>query len=403
MRKIETSQQQLTLALVSAVVVPQLGMGMIVPALPELATSLRLSTSLAQDTLIVYMVGYAISVLLAGWLADRFGPRRVQIGGLILAVLGACLATQAHNILLLMVARFIQAVGGCAGTVTARLIVSREYVPQRRMPILTTLSSAIAITPCLAPLAGSALLPLVGWRGIFGMMALLTLMILVFFTFASRRLAAAPPNAVPLHRLGTIYRRNLRLPLFRLYALSICFAWMAWFVFVSCSSGPMQQQLGLTPQQYAALLSASAIGYVAGSMLARRMAIRRDIDLIIQWAAGIGALGGGLLVALNLMLTPTSLTLMAPMLIILLSVGMVIPATQAGLLRSVTEDTGASSGLFFFLQMMAGAAWAAISNLWQPMSVTLLAILIAIPALLLPFLFHRVHTRLRVEEKGLQG
>ena len=91
------------------------------------------------------------------------------------------------------------------------------------------------------------------------------------------------------------------------------------------------------------------------------------------------------------------------MLIILLSLGIVINETQAGLLSIVTEDAGASSGLFWLLQMMAGAAWAAISNLWQPMSVTLLAILIAPPTLLPPFLFHRLHARLRVEEHSLQG
>jgi len=77
-------------------------------------------------------------------------------------------------------ARFVQALGGCVGTVTTRLMVSQHYGLHDRMKILTTPASAIAITPCLAPLAGGALLSHVAWRGVFIVTALISFGALAF-------------------------------------------------------------------------------------------------------------------------------------------------------------------------------------------------------------------------------
>lgn len=86
----------LTLALLSAAMVPQVGLGVMVPASARLAQDLHVVASV-QNTLVVYMVGYAVSVIMAGLLSDRFGPRAVQLGGLVLAMVGALLAASAEG------------------------------------------------------------------------------------------------------------------------------------------------------------------------------------------------------------------------------------------------------------------------------------------------------------------
>lgn len=392
------SRLLLTLALVSAVVVPQLGVSMSVPSLPSIAHEIGVSISTAQGTLIIYMAGYALSMLAAGLLSDRFGPRQIQLWGLAVASGGAVLAAISHDITTFYVARFIQALGGCVGTVTARLIVSKEYETHDRMKILTTLASAIAITPCLAPLAGGALLPYVGWRGVFVTIAAISLGTLVFFMVASRTIAPHVKHVVSLSNVGTIYLRNLHMPRFALYATAISFVWMSYFTFVSVSSGPLQIHMGLSAFHYGVVLGLAAVGYVAGSITARKLSRSRDIDMIIRSASIVGLFGGVLLVAAAILFPDYLISILFPVTIILFSTGMIIPATQAGLLRYVTKDAGVSSGLFFFLQMIAGAAYAGLGNIWHDMTPRVLAILVAVPAILLPFAFHALTSRVRRKE-----
>jgi len=385
----------LAFALVFAVIVPQIGVGISVPALPDIAFVFDVSISAAQGTLIIYMAGYAVSMLGAGLLSDRFGPRQVQLWGLGLAGAAALLAAGTEHIATFYLARFVQALGGCVGTVTTRLIVSQHYAGHERMKILTTLASAIAITPCLAPLAGGALLPYVGWRGVFVVTALISFGTLIFFWLATGNTAPHQKQAVPLSTLGAIYARNLRTPRFVLYAVGISFVWMTYFAFVSCSSGPLQIHMGLSALHYGGVLGLAALGYVAGSQMARRLAHKHDIDLIIGVASWIGLAGGVLLVSATAIWPGQLLTILVPTSAILFATGMVIPATQAGLLKYATQDAGVSSGLFFFLQMVAGALWAALGNLWQDMTPLVLAALVAIPAITLPWLLQMLGARIQ--------
>jgi len=388
----------LAFALAFAVIVPQIGVGISVPALPEIARVFDVSISMAQGSLIIYMAGYAVSMLIAGLLSDRFGPRQVQLWGLGLAGAAALLAAGTEHIATFYLARFVQALGGCVGTVTTRLIVSQNYASHERMKILTTLASVIAITPCLAPLAGGALLPYVGWRGVFVVTALISFCALVFFLLATRRTATHQKQVVPVSTIGAIYLRNLHAPRFVFYAVGISFVWMAYFAFVSCSSGPLQIHLGLSELHYGAVLGLAALGYVAGSQTARRLARERDIDAIIGVGLWVGLVGGVLLVGATAMWPDTLLAILLPVAAVLFATGMVIPATQAGLLKYTTQDAGVSSGLFFFLQMVAGAFWAGLGNLWQDMTPFVLAILVAVPAVTLPVLLRMLDKRIKRTE-----
>src|SRR5687768_3858746 len=100
-----------------------LGMHIFVPALPLIAVGLAVDAPSTQLTISLYMAVLAAGQLVYGPLSDRFGRRPVLIAGLALftaAGLGVALATSFAS---LLVARLLQAAGGCAGLVVARAIV----------------------------------------------------------------------------------------------------------------------------------------------------------------------------------------------------------------------------------------------------------------------------------------
>ncbi|WP_411384156.1 MFS transporter [Pseudomonas sp. L7] len=392
----------LSVALLSAVVVPQVGLGIMVPASVQLAEQLQSGLGQVQSTLVMYMVGYALSMMLAGLLSDRYGPRAVQLGGLLLAVLGTGLAASATSFVPFMIGRLLQALGGCVGTVTTRMVVREVFAEHERMGILTTLASAIAITPCLAPLLGGALLPQVGWRGILGLVGVFNLLVLLVFWRLVPRLPGTG-QGVAVGTILRVYRRNLGTGAFVFLASCISLVWMSYFAFLSSSSYAFQRLLGFSAFEYGALIAICALGYVTGSFLARRLSRRHDLTQILAVGAGIGTVGwGGLWLAVH-WIGPTAGAFVVPMMAILLSTGMVIPATQAGLLRCVQQDIGLSTGQFFFLQMASGAAYGLVASHWPDLDVRQLALLVGTPMVLLTVLVGTASWRHRLKSRAVRS
>src|SRR6185436_20263182 len=98
-------------------------MHIFVPALPEAARSLGATIGEMQLTMSVYIFGLAVGQLAYGPLSDRFGRRPVLVGGLVLYTAAGLAASIVPDVHSLIVARLMQALGGCAGLVIGRAMV----------------------------------------------------------------------------------------------------------------------------------------------------------------------------------------------------------------------------------------------------------------------------------------
>ena len=100
-----------------------LGMHIIIPALPATARAMGISIGTVQLTITLYLVGLAAGQLLYGPLSDRFGRRPVLLGGMTLFTLASAATALAPNPTILIGARVLQSIGGCAGLVLGRAAV----------------------------------------------------------------------------------------------------------------------------------------------------------------------------------------------------------------------------------------------------------------------------------------
>ncbi len=96
--------------------------------------------SLLQMTLTIFMFGYALSMLIAGSLSDILGRKRVLMYGLIIYLVATVACAVSTSIVSLIIARFFQALGGCCGTVIARVMVKDAYCREKQIKILSHLS-----------------------------------------------------------------------------------------------------------------------------------------------------------------------------------------------------------------------------------------------------------------------
>src|SRR5277367_5488885 len=115
------------------------------PSLPALTAALGTSSGGAQLTMTVYLVGFAVGQLVYGPLSDRVGRRPAMIGGVAIFVAASAVAALSTSIEMLVAARFVQALGACAGPVLGRAIVRDTSSGVIVAQTLAVISGALAL------------------------------------------------------------------------------------------------------------------------------------------------------------------------------------------------------------------------------------------------------------------
>lgn len=342
------------------IALPRLTLDLHLPALPAMADYFHSSDSRLQLTLTLYAIGSAISLLVAGPLTDRFGRRPVLLAGLFLYVVATVACALADSLTVLIVARLFQALGGCCTTVIGRVIVRDHFDRHEQARLLGLISMAMAVSPMAAPVLGSLMLPFINWRGLFVVLGAIGagLYLVVYRRLPETRppeVAAAPPS-----NLLRIYSQLLRDRYFLRYALAIGCVYSTYFPFIAESSALLQRGFHLSATAYALVFAATISGYMLGANLFRRLVLRVEPDRLISAGIGLNVLGGLMLAASTTLLPEEWLAIVLPMVVIMVSVGMVIPACQLSVLQPYGAIAGTASGLFFFIQMFltAVSSWA---------------------------------------------
>ncbi len=339
---------------------PRITLDMHLPALPAMADDFHASDSQLQLTLTLYALGSAISLLVSGPLTDRFGRRPVLLTGLFVYAVATVACALADSISVLIVARLFQALGGCCTTVIGRVIVRDYFDRHEQARLLGLISMAMAISPMAAPVLGSLMLPFIHWRGLFIVLAVIgvTLCLVVLRRLPETRppeVAAAPPS-----NLLRLYGQLLRERYFLRYSLAIGCVYSTYFPFISESSALLQRGFHLSASTYALVFAATISGYMLGANLFRRLVLRVEADQLISAAIALNVLGCVMLAGATVALPQAWLAIVLPMVVIMVSVGMVIPACQLSVLQPYGAIAGTASGLFFFIQMFltAVSSWA---------------------------------------------
>lgn len=287
-----TDTRRLAALVVAVGVTCALHVGKLPVAIPVLRESLGMSLVQAGFLLsLVQLAGMTLG-LMAGLMADRLGPRRVMLAGLGLLAVGSALGAVAPNVSLLLATRIVEGMGFLLAVLPAPGLLRQHVLHAPTLSrSLGWWGAYMPLGTALALLLGVPLLSLVGWRGSWLLLAMLSLL-------AAAGLARWVPSDTPSTRagsasaLGPRLRRTLRAPGPWLTAL-------AFFVY----SGQWLAVVGFLPTIYhqagytgtaVALLSALAAGInMAGNIGAGRLlahGARPGVVLTLGYVAmGVGA------------------------------------------------------------------------------------------------------------------
>ncbi|MDD2137680.1 multidrug effflux MFS transporter [Pseudomonas kurunegalensis] len=178
------------LAALSAISI--LSTNIILPAFPDIGRQLGVSSRELGLTLSSFFITFALAQLVVGPLADRFGRKRLVLGGLSLFVAGTLVAGFASSLDMLIAGRVIQALGVCAAAVLARAIARDLFEGETLARALSLTMIATATAPGFSPLLGSLLTTALGWRAIFVMVGVAA--VVIAFCYARGLGETLPPE-----------------------------------------------------------------------------------------------------------------------------------------------------------------------------------------------------------------
>src|SRR5690606_15894320 len=242
----------LALLLGALAFLPAASTDMYLPSLPDVAADLGTSSAAVQLTISSVMVGGALSQLVVGPLSDRVGRRRPVLLGLLGFAVVAALCVVAASITQLVALRVLHGVVGAAASVTAMAVIGDLYRGAEAARLLSRLWIAIAIAPILSPLAGTVIADAWGWRAVFGVLAVMALLLVVWV--ARSMPETRPVSRRPTRGLGESlrgYADLLRDRQFLALAVLPGLSLAVLMCYVTGSPFVLQEEYGLSAQQFA--------------------------------------------------------------------------------------------------------------------------------------------------------
>lgn len=136
-------------------------------ALPAIAQDLNENPLRMHGLVLAYLLTVAILIPASGWLADRFGTRRVFFCAILLFCSGSLACTLADSFQSLMLSRILQAVGGSLMMPVGRLVVLRAYPRSELVRVMSFVTLPGLVGPLIGPTIGGWLVEYAHWRWIF--------------------------------------------------------------------------------------------------------------------------------------------------------------------------------------------------------------------------------------------
>jgi len=365
---------------------------MYLPGLPAIGADFHARPGAAQATLASFFTGLAIGQFFYGPASDRWGRRWPLFGGVAVYVATSVWCALASSLEMLVVARFFQALGGCAGPVIARAVVRDRFDHRQSARILSQLMLVMGLAPIVAPLVGGALVSVGGWRVIFWILAGFGAVVGVWMYLAmgetrSVETARQARGEHPVRGYLTLLRQRALIG----YILSGSLNSAALFAYITASPGLIIQTWHIPPTQFGLVFGVNGIGLIGMSqvnahllhrhtpetilMRSRLPAIACAVALAVDAFTGWGAMWGVLI----------------PLFFVMSSFGLVGANTQAAGLNVDPLRAGSISALMggagFALGALAAGLCGVLTAAWpsagaRPMATVILAAMLASSAAL---------------------
>jgi MFS transporter, DHA1 family, multidrug resistance protein len=358
-----------------------LAIDLYLPSLAAIGADLQAPSGRVQQTVTVFLAGFALGMLFYGPLSDRFGRRRMIFAGTSVFVLASVACMFAQTIEQLLLFRLIQAFGGGAAAVISRAVVRDLFGETDSARVMAMIAMVTSLAPMIAPLLGAYILELGSWRyeflalALFGLACTWAAYVLLPETLSTVR--SQTSVSVAFKGYWTVWKRSDA----RMLIVAGGAHFAAMFAYITGTPFVYIEFFDLSEKTYALLFGSNILTLVAFGYVSTRLVKGTGTTPLIKAGSLLGLLGAALVMASawNGGTATWNLGLMVlGFLICVGSLGFVAPNTTAQLLGKHPKNAGAASALYGCAQFGLGgmASWVVSlvhDNTALPMAATVLA------------------------------
>lgn len=328
-------------------------MDIYLPAFPQIADELNATSSQVALTLAVNLVGIVIGQLVFGPMSDSLGRRRIVIITTVIAAVASLGVALSPTIGILLVMRFIQGLAGGAGIAIARAIAA-DITSGKAAARLFSLFISLTVTATIAaPVIGGFLLAITGtWRSGFVFLFIVDAILAVAIAIYIPETHPAEARTVGgMTSAGRSYLALFRDRTFMGYAITLVLAFASLYAYLAESAFVLQEQFGLSANQYTIVLAVNSAGLMVVGFMNARLVRRWRVRGLLITGLLVALFAGAVLMFSVLAFERHLLPILIAMFLLVATRGIVTPnATVLGVERSETRGAAGAvlgAGTFF--------------------------------------------------------
>ncbi|WP_033404999.1 Bcr/CflA family efflux MFS transporter [Gracilibacillus lacisalsi] len=374
-----TGKQRIGLAFLLAMLamLGPFNIDMYLPSFPQIADDLGARASLVQLSLTACLLGLAFGQLVIGPISDAIGRRKPILFFISLFAIFSLLCAVAPNIIVLILARFLQGFTASAGVVLSRAVVRDVFDGKALTKFFALLMVINATAPMIAPISGGAvlLLPFATWHTIFIFLFLLGI---VMVTISAFKLPETLPEenrrptsiASSLKTMGYLLKDRS----FIGYAIVVCFVQGGTFAYVAGTPFVYQDLYHVSPQVFSILFGINGLAIIFGSFLVGRLSSHFSEESLLRTGVIMSLTANTILLIATVFHWPLYM-LVISLFIHLNSVGIILTSSFSLAMENQKERAGTASALLGMLPLVMGAIVAPIVGLDETTAVPMGAVL----------------------------
>lgn len=337
------------------------------PTLPEQAREYAAAPATVQLGLSMTMWGLAIGQLFVGPLSDVRGRRGPLLASLFVFTGATFGAAVAPSIELFLVWRFLEGLGASGAIVMSRAVAADRYTGRALGQFMAVMGAIQGVAPITAPLLGSLVAELVGWRGIFWLLFAMGVALLFVTAW---RLAETRRSGPRNGKTSSVQPEGVRGSLRALFGdrafvaivLQQIFASAVLFGHIASSPFIFQEHFGLSSFAYGILFGVMALGITVGAAFSSRMSSPETAML----AGAVGLLATSLLLALEYALGATLFWVAPVYFLLLVMLGLTLPAAMTAALSRHRARSGLAAAVLGAVGFGGGGLVAPLTTIGTP-------------------------------------
>lgn len=341
-----------------------IGIDMYLPSLPAIGQSLHASAGQMQGTVAAFLAGMAVGQVFYGPAADRLGRRPPILLGIGIFIAASALCAMATTPQMLLVGRFIQALGACAGGVVSRAVIRDRFDHTETARMLSLMMLIMGLAPILAPLLGGFLLVFGGWRLNFWFMTAFGIVIAFFgwFRLKESRTDATVRQAAsenPFQAYAALLRQRRLIG----YALAGGLNGATLFTYIAASPELLIGTYGIPASAFGWVFGLNAVGIIGANQVNRWLLRRMTPDRVLRRASLVAAGFGAALMLAAVTGIGERWSVLPLLFCMLASFGFMQGNTMAGALNVDPTRAGAISALQGAVGFATGALASMLAGL----------------------------------------